>query len=848
MKTRPINKFLLFVTVAIISLASPIESSLTAAESQTETKIRLMAEALRAKNEGDLQKAKENLEALEKIAPGDTSVKRHLYEVNRMIAAQPVSQPKTVVAPIAAPSPSSTSSVSAVDKTSDSIQRAEELRKLAKVQADRGDIVTALKTYDYALNSLTPGSSTNSLIKKLTKERGSLAAKQAKAAKKAAASNSSGRSYVAESASSNDSSFSSEQASVNGLINKGRSQYLGGDVTSAEATFKEVETMDPDNSEAKNFLRRIAQQKREAGWLNHEKTREQLLEEVTNAWQRPGVYQERVTSGPAESATAPMLEKLNSIFIPNVVYNGLELSGVINSLSATSAEYDNSESGPKGVNIVLLDPNQTNPSVNISVRDMSLKRVLDFIVDMVGFQYEVEADAVIVRPGGELTNLDTEFFPVSRSTVIRMAGSGGAAPLTSGSDDPFASSPSSGSGVSGSLTESEGIQNFLQQAGVNFDSVPGSSLVYDGSAMIVTQTSRNLQRVRNILNRYNEVRQVEIEAKFIDIAEGDLEEFGVEWEVDDTTRGNTDQNYKTSNRNLADAFGTSSEGLSELIINGEFGEITKQIIPPSLPGGIDLGNSTSALGIISGSIGDINVDATVRALSRQTGADLLSAPKVTVLSGNKASIAVAQEFRYPESYGDIESQVGTGNASGGGSAGVSITAGTPQDFQTRKVGVELEVTPTVEEDNYSISLNLNPRVTEFEGFVEYGGPSIAVTSSNSVTVPSGFFQPIFTVREINTKVTIWDGATVVMGGLTREEVKTVNDKVPVLGDVPFLGRLFRSEGETAQKRNLLIFVTANLVSPGGSPKKQSLKNVQSNSLFQNPTIVTPGGSVDRTKE
>jgi len=58
-----------------------------------------------------------------------------------------------------------------------------------------------------------------------------------------------------------------------------------------------------------------------------------------------------------------------------------------------------------------------------------------------------------------------------------------------------------------------------------------------------------------------------------------------------------------------------------------------------------------------------------------------------------------------------------------------------------------------------------------------------------------------------------------MGGLTREEVKKVDDKVPFFGDLPLVGRLFRSKGESSQKRNLLIFVTANLVSPGGSPKK-----------------------------
>ena len=72
---------------------------------------------------------------------------------------------------------------------------------------------------------------------------------------------------------------------------------------------------------------------------------------------------------------------------------------------------------------------------------------------------------------------------------------------------------------------------------------------------------------------------------------------------------------------------------------------------------------------------------------------------------------------------------------------------------------------------------------------------------------------------MTTKVTIWDGATLVMGGLTREEVKKVNDKVPVLGSLPLIGRLFRSKGESSQKRNLLIFVTANLVNPGGAPIK-----------------------------
>ena len=66
-------------------------------------------------------------------------------------------------------------------------------------------------------------------------------------------------------------------------------------------------------------------------------------------------------------------------------------------------------------------------------------------------------------------------------------------------------------------------------------------------------------------------------------------------------------------------------------------------------------------------------------------------------------------------------------------------------------------------------------------------------------------------------------------------------------DSPYLGRLFKSKGEATTKRNLLIFVTANLVSPGGSLKKQELKGVSPNSVFQNPSVVTPGNSENRIR-
>lgn len=662
-----------------------------------------------------------------------------------------------------------------------------------------------------------------------------------------------------------DASFLAERAAINDLIAKGRAQYVAGDIDGAQSTFRTVEAQAPDNTVAKGFLLRIAQEKAEMGALNREKTRTQLLEEVAKGWQRPGIYQERTRDDAAAAATAPLQKKLNDIVLPSVSFTRAEIGQVVAALSAASEEFDTTGVSPKGANIVLIDPSNKNPTVTLTLRNATLKRVLDFVTESAGYQYEVQADAVVVRPGGETSTLDTAFFPITRATVLRMTGIGG-----SGKPDPLSSAGAANEGaVSGG--EAGSMKSFLQQAGVSF-TVEGSSLAYDGSAIIVTQTARNIERIRNILARYNDVRQVEIESKFMEVQEGALEELGVKWNV--SRRGVAQVNPTTGapildsngrqvftpretyatenvNRSLVGAFPSTSNS-NQLTISSTAASggpnLTVPIAPATIPGGVSLGSTAAALANITGFVGEFDVTAAIRALSQKQGSDLLSSPKVTVLSGNPANIVVAQEMRYPQSYGEIQSQVGSSSGTGTGGAGVTITAGTPQQFTSRNVGVEMKVTPTVEEDDYSISLDLNPKVTEFEGFVEYGGPSIAISSGTTVTVPPGFYQPIFSVREITTKVTIWDGATLVMGGLTREEVKKVNDKVPFFGDIPLVGRLFRSKGESSQKRNLLIFVTANLVSPGGSPKKQNLKSTPANSLFQNPTIVTPASAEGRTRD
>ena len=835
---RPARPIAVLFGLVCLVLSLPM-----AAADPAETKVRLLSAALQARDAGDTATARQNLQELLKLNPDDETVKRLLTSLDRL-------PQKKVTVSGGAPAPAGPDPAALA--AADQLARAEEERlarvldaagtavKEARALAKQNQFSAALDALDRARASLPENNLTKAAIADLGIAKAEITAAREK--------------YLLPAQAPEVATPKTEEPAVaptppttsdiSGLVARARSQYLAGESAAAAETFRQVENMDPGNADAAYFLKRIASES-STGGPARARTSSQMIGEVDKAWQRPGVIEPKPASEAAGTGPSPLLAKLNTIVLPNVNFSGMELSRVVNTLSVISEEFDRTGGNPKGVNIVLLDQSNANPTVNITLRNLSLKRVLDFITDSVGYQYEVQADAVVVRPGGEQSALETQFFPVSRSTVLRMTGKGAA--------------PASATGAAAAPAvnvESEGqaIRNFLQLAGVSFEGVAGSTLAFDGSQLIATQTPRNLERIRNILNRYNDVRQVEIEAKFMEVQQGALEELGVQWNLaTKTTQHNAAQaTYTTGNginRTLADAFrnATTSQQISISGTGQPDGGLNLPAAAPTIPGGVLLGAGAGPLANISGIVGEFDVQAVIRALSQKSGTELLSAPKLTVLSGNPATITVAQELRYPQSYGQIQSQVGTGSVSGGGSAGVSITSGTPQEFTTRNVGVELKVTPTVEEDDYSVSLDLNPKVTEFEGFVEYGGPSVAISGGTTVTVPPGFYQPIFAVREVTTKVTIWDGATLVMGGLTREDVKKVSDKVPVLGSLPIVGRLFRNQGESSQKRNLLIFVTANLVSPGGSLKKQTVPGVTPGTLYQNPTIVTPAGPAERKK-
>ena len=143
--------------------------------------------------------------------------------------------------------------------------------------------------------------------------------------------------------------------------------------------------------------------------------------------------------------------------------------------------------------------------------------------------------------------------------------------------------------------------------------------------------------------------------------------------------------------------------------------------------------------------------------------------------------------------------------------GVSAITPITQQVET---GPVLDVVPVVLSDGYTINLTLIPSVTEFVGYAT--PPSIAGVTGGLNVVQLPVILPTFNVRQVVTTVNIWDNQTIVIGGLIAASSINTKDMVPVLGNLPVVGRLFQSSSKVVAKKNLMIFVTATIVDPAGN--------------------------------
>jgi general secretion pathway protein D len=248
-----------------------------------------------------------------------------------------------------------------------------------------------------------------------------------------------------------------------------------------------------------------------------------------------------------------------------------------------------------------------------------------------------------------------------------------------------------------------------------------------------------------------------------------------------------------------------------------------------LSGGSVANNAPNTL-TIGAVLDNTGLAAVIEAINNLQGVSLLSAPSVTTQNGLKANIDIVREFPYPTNFDKPKLSNSSNLAYSSGifanDALVLAIPPTPREFVTQDVGVSLEVQPTTYPDQ-RIDLDITKaQVLDFDGFIDYGVP--IVTRTLEISPPTNeegeiltlgvINQPVFNLRSIVTNLQVLDGQTAVLGGLTREDTQEINDKVPVLGDFPLIGRLFQSKVSERTKKSLIFFITARLIRSNGKPE------------------------------
>ncbi|USD28912.1 type IV pilus secretin PilQ family protein [Pseudoalteromonas sp. SCSIO 43201] len=274
------------------------------------------------------------------------------------------------------------------------------------------------------------------------------------------------------------------------------------------------------------------------------------------------------------------------------------------------------------------------------------------------------------------------------------------------------------------------------------------------NTLLIKDTSRSIESIRRMVETLDvPVKQVRIESRMVTVDDTVQEDLGVRW-------GFSDQQG-------SDAISGTLEGANSLS-NG---------IIPSLDNRLNV--NLGVKGVPAGSIGmhiakladGTLIDLELSALEQENKGEIIATPSITTANQKKARIEQGTEIPYVE-------------ASSSGATTVSF----------KKAVLSLEVTPQITPDNKII---LDLVITQD-------------TKGDTVQTPNGPATAINT-QEIQTQVLVENGQTIVLGGIYQQEVKTAVSKIPVLGDIPYLGLLFKNSRDINEKRELLIFVTPKII-------------------------------------
>ena len=280
------------------------------------------------------------------------------------------------------------------------------------------------------------------------------------------------------------------------------------------------------------------------------------------------------------------------------------------------------------------------------------------------------------------------------------------------------------------------------------------------NAVVMVGPDSELAAYRAIVEQLDIRRaQVVVEAIIAEVSDSSAQELGVQWLFADEKFGAGIVNFGSNGVNIASIAGAAASGDNEAL-----GDL--------------LSTTTGATAGIGHFGGGFNFAMLVNALKGKSGFNLLSTPTLLTLDNAEASILVGQEVPFV-----------TG----------SVTQNNANPYQTierKEVGVKLRIKPQINIDN-SVRLDIVQEVS-----------SIADTSSASDVITNK--------REIKTKVMVEDNGLVILGGLISDELSTSDQRVPLLGDIPYLGRLFRSDATRNTKQSLMVFIRPRILRDGPS--------------------------------
>jgi general secretion pathway protein D len=646
---------------------------------------------------------------------------------------------------------------------------------------------------------------------------------------------------AAETTGTGPATSAAESEMVSWLLDQGIAQYNDGKYHEAITMLDGVLAIDKYHAKAIRLREKASNKIAAKEGRKEDSTRAKAMADISAAWNpEPKLYgavalsDEDAAATPRQLAIEATEANMRAITIPSLDFVDAHVEDVILFLSAAGRRF--SAQG-KDVDVALLGMDRVadDSTVSISFADMNLYEALLFVVEMTSLKFEVGPNVVAVMPANyvPLSQMVTQAYDVSPDVGTDLESAGGSG---GDSEDLFGDSF-----ASESSTDPIDVTGFFSVV----DFPEGSSAVYQPRfhKLFVKNTQKSLKALETVLAGLEEEavkrrsQQVEIEAKFVEFSEGALEELGFDWTVygsgsvagfeglsGDYFKEASGYQQATPVANSAAGLGgsiytdpasgqqyiTTTDGRMGQNVFGSAQRDNVNVYDPVIAGLVSTMGGTPAAMVFSN--GD--VDLRITAMEQQGTADILSAPKVTTKSGAEALIRIAETHRYPQDY-----IVETGQR--------TAPIVKPQDWENYDMGVSLKVTPVVDTDNNTIDLVLHPQILSYKGFDAYLVALNAYDAgTGNIPVPGGDGSPLyanmayFERRSAQTQVTVGDGQTVVIGGLVNERTETFRDQVPLLGDIPYLGRLFRTEGSRTSKINLTSFVKATLIDPRGMTRAE----------------------------